>query len=358
VNDNGQLPVWQPGDQLPAWAKKLQEPFPPAEVGLRPQVWCPKCRDEKIGGKLKFCGMPAGEKGSGGVEHVRKKCRDCGQNITQAHLHLSYIGHAHITDRLLATDPKWTWRPMGRDIPEEVMTAAIATGNLAIIQTVISAYPPKIIEVPGPNGRVEHIMWGEVIIHDENGDEFAMPGVGDAIGKSWDPNAVKEMLGDLFRNALMRHGAGLDLWKKQDADQAKRERNAAGADDPGGYSARAAIFDQAGEGSQEQPASGRPAARKPRETPPDTGTAGINPEAQAAADLAWKLRTDQVTVEELRLKAYEPALKNKLLGDKHGVQMHCLAPWDREQKTTVIKVIGRARQELEAHHAAQPAAQG
>ena len=342
MTDDGELlPVWQPGDALPKWAAKLQEPFPPDEVGLRPQVWCPKCRDPKIGGKLKFCGMPKDEKGSGGVEHTRKKCGDCGQNVSQAHLHLSYIGHAHITERLCQADPRWSWRPMGRDIDPEVLKAAIATGNLAIIDTVIKAFPPKIIEIPGPDGRVEHIMWGEVIVHDENGDEFAMPGVGDAIGKNWDPNAVKEMLGDLFRNALMRHGTGLDLWKKQDADQAKRERNAAGADDPGGYAARAGLFDE--KGNQDPPA-GKPQGRR-RAAPADTGNAGVNPKAQAAADLAWQLRLQGVPTARLRAEAHDPAMKDGLL------LLHCLAPWDKKQKTIVQAVVRRAREELEAHHA-------
>jgi hypothetical protein len=341
-------PIWEPGDQLPRWAAKLQEPFPLAEVGLRPQIWCPKCRENKT---VKYCGMKADERGSGGVEHVRKKCGNCGQNITQAHLHLSYVGHAHITDRLLQTDPRWTWRPMGRDIPDEVMTAAIATGDHAIIQTVIAAYPPKIIELPpGPTGRVERIMWGELIVHDENGDEVVMPGVGDALGKTWDPNAVKEMVGDLLRNAAMRHGAGLDLWKKEDTDRNKREQSAAGADESAGYSARAGLFDD------DSAAAAKPAATRSRArqaAPADTGQApGINPEAQGIADLAWRLREGGASLEGLRKATHEPATKQKLLS------LHCQAPWDRTEKTTVLTVISRARTELEAQHAAQPAAQG
>jgi hypothetical protein len=309
-------PAWEPGDDLPKWAAKLQEPFNPAEVGLRPQIWCPKCRDYQKeppagGGKSRCCGMKKDERGSGGVDHDRKKCADCGQAMTAAHMHLSYVGHAHITERLLQADPRWYWRPIGRDIPDEVMAAAIGTGDLGIVQAVINAYPPKIIEIAGPNGRAEHIMWGEVIIHDENGDEVVMPGVGDAIGKNWDPNAVKEMLGDLFRNALMRHGAGLDMWKKEDADRAKRERDAAGADDPGGYAARAAMFDQdqAGEGSQAQPARrrGRQAQAKQEDALPP-----IDPEAQASADLAVTLgKKPGITIAALEAE-YEKALAKKV----------------------------------------------
>lgn len=335
-NGQGPLPVWQPGDKLPGWAAKLQEPFPPSEVGLRPQIWCKPCRDNKT---ARYCGKEAKAQGSGGVEHVKKKCKDCGQNITQAHLHLSYIGHAHITERLLQADPRWTWRPMGRDIPDEVMTAAIGTGDLAIIQTVISAYPPKIIEIGGG----EHIMWGEVVVHDENGDEVVMPGVGDAIGKMWDPNAVKEMVGDLLRNSLMRHGAGLDLWKKEDADKAKRERQQSGADDPGGYSARAAIFDdqdKAAEGSQ-APAR---AQRKGRPAPPDTGAqAGLNPQALAAADLAWKIAQAGTDDGLTRLQAaHEQAREDRILG------LHCPDPEHPEKTTTVLKVFARARDTLES----------
>jgi len=181
---------------------------------------------------------------------------------------------------------------------------------------VISAYPPKIIEIPGPNGRSEHIMWGEVIVHDENGDEVVMPGVGDAIGKNWDPNAVKEMLGDMFRNALMRHGAGLDMWKKEDTDRARQERNAAGADDPGGYAARAAIFDQdqAGEGTQASQQGRRRtrAAAASTKQEDSGGTPPIDPEAQASADLAVTLgEKPGITIAELAAE-YDKALAKKL----------------------------------------------
>ena len=344
---NDYAPAWEPGDELPKWAAKLQEPFNPAEVGLRPQVWCPKCRDPQTGGKTRCCGMKAEERGSGGVEHVRKKCGDCGQSMTQAHMHLSYVGHAHITERLIQTDPRWTWRPMGRDIPDEVMAAAIATGDHLMVQAVISAYPPKIIEIPGPNGRVEHVLWGEVIVHDENGDEVVMPGVGDAIGKNWDPNAVKEMLGDLLRNAMMRHGTGLDMWKKEDSDRAKRERHGAGGspDDPWGAGARAALFDDDAKPAQQQGRRRAPAERKP---PEDTGgnEAGINPQAQAAADLAWKLAEASPAevagaLEKLK-ELHTKTMKDKLL------PLHCMDPGSlMPSKVKVFEVFGRAKRKLE-----------
>ena len=344
MSNNDYAPAWEPGDDLPKWAAKLREPFDPAEVGLRPQVWCPKCRDTKANPQ-RFCGMKADERGSGGVDHVKKKCRDCGQSMTQAHLHLSYVGHAHITERLLDTDPTWTWRPMGRDIPDAVMAAAIATGDHLMVQAVISAYPPKIIEIPGPNGRVEHIMWGEVIVHDENGDEVVMPGVGDATGKNWDPNAVKEMIGDLLRNAVMRHGTGLEMWKKEDADRAKRERNGAGgnADDPWG--ARTTLFDDDAKPAQQQ---GRRKPRQPDAKPAEpagAGDAAISPEAQTAADLAWQIAQappGETGPALSKLKDHHTAtMKKKLL------PLHCINPADKQTRVKVFEVFGWAKRKLE-----------
>ena len=350
MSNNDYVPVWEPGDDLPKWAAKLREPFNPAEVGLRPQVWCPKCRDGQKdppagGGRSRCCGMTADQSGSGGVDHVKKKCKDCGQSITHAHLHLSYVGHAHITERLLDTDPQWYWRPMGRDIPDAVMAAAIATGDHLMVQAVISAYPPKIIEIPGPNGRVEHIMWGEVIVHDENGGEVVMPGVGDATGKNWDPNAVKEMIGDLLRNAVMRHGTGLEMWKKEDADRAKRERNGAGgnADDPWG--ARTTLFDDDAKPAQQQ---GRRKPRQPDAKPAEpagAGDAAISPEAQTAADLAWQIAQappGETGPALSKLKDHHTAtMKKKLL------PLHCINPADKQTRVKVFEVFGWAKRKLE-----------
>lgn len=338
--ENGQIPVWKPGMDLPAWAAKLQEDFPPDQIGFLPQVYCKACSDAVKKGTGAACGQ-----GEGDRKHVRRKCADCGNNITTAHFHKSYVGHAHITRRLLDVDPRWFWEPMGRDIPNDVMVAAIQaaaqTGNPGLIDLVLQAYPPKILTLEDGS----HVMWGRLIIHDENGDEHVMPGVGDAVGKAWGPNALKEIIGDMLRNAGMREGMGLKMWMKQDAEQVRRERNQVPADAPGGFAARAGLFDEAGEGSQALPAGRR--ARKTREVPPDTGAqAGINPEAQAAADLASQIaasgRADQ-NADLARLQAcHEDARTKKILG------LHCLNPANREEKTTVLKVISFARGQIEA----------
>jgi hypothetical protein len=96
------------------------------------------------------------------------------------------------------------------------------------------------------------------------------------------------------------------------------------------------------DGPQQAPAS---RARKPAAAKTETPAveAGINPEAQAAADLAWQIRTSGGTLDDLQ-KAHGATRKAMLLG------LHCMTPWDRELKgkTTVLKVYSRAREEIES----------
>jgi hypothetical protein len=329
----------------PGWAEILRQDFPDSQVGRRPQVWCGGCREAGKFPSQKFCGKKKDEQGSGGVDHVMAKCGECGQKVSKAHMHLTYVGHAHMTSRLLEADPEWTWRP-ARDIPAEVLIAAISTCDLAIVQAVLSAYPPKITELQISNGNVERVMWGELIIHDENGREIITPGVGDAIGKSWGPNAVKEMIGDLVRNAAMRRGGALKLWMKEDEERATHERRGGSADDASGFAARSAIFDD-----DAKPAgrTRKPAAAK-NETP--AVDAGINPEAQAAADLAYQLATSPGgTLATLQ------AEWDKVRARKHS-GLHVIHPWERAMKTKIMlhKVYARAREELEAKAKAEATA--
>ena len=90
---------------------------------------------------------------------------------------LDYVGHAAVTDRLLAVDPEWTWEPFAADamgLPMEDRA-----GNLWIRLTVCG---------------VTRI------------------GVGD--GKT-----AKEKIGDALRNAAMRFGVALDLWSKEELEK-------------------------------------------------------------------------------------------------------------------------------------------
>lgn len=114
--------------------KKLREPFPPEQIGKLPK---------------------------GGVT-------------------LDFVGHAHLTSRLLEVDPLWFWEPMAYG--EDGLPKFDSDGCLWIRLTVCG---------------VTRI------------------GVGDAGGKTGG-NAKKEAIGDALRNAAMRFGAALDLWAKAD----------------------------------------------------------------------------------------------------------------------------------------------
>src|SRR6266567_1529823 len=101
-------------------AKQLREKFPDELVGKLPRVWCRACSANKT---QKHCD-----------KHQLIRCEVCKNRITEAHLHLDYIGHAATTDRLLQVDPAWTWTPVAHD--ERGLPRIDAQGGLWINLTV------------------------------------------------------------------------------------------------------------------------------------------------------------------------------------------------------------------------------
>ena len=93
-------------------------------------------------------------------------------------VHLDYVGHAALTDRLLDADQSWQWEPL-------------AVGP--------DGYP--VIDRDGG-------MWIKLTVCG-----ITRLGYGDAQGKTGG-DAMKERIGDALRNAAMRFGAALDLWHK------------------------------------------------------------------------------------------------------------------------------------------------
>jgi len=108
------------------------------------------------------------------------RCPLCDQWHHPKVVHLDYVGHAALTDRLLDVDPLWTWEPLAFD----------------------DAGLPKLDQVNG--------LWIKLTVCG-----VTRMGYGDAEGKTGG-NAVKERIGDALRNAAMRFGAALDLWHKGD----------------------------------------------------------------------------------------------------------------------------------------------
>lgn len=108
------------------------------------------------------------------------RCEICGGWHHPKVVHLDYVGHAALTDRLLDVDPDWTWEPVAYG--PDGLPALDRIGGLWIKLTVSGT---------------------------------TRLGYGDADGKTGG-NAVKEAIGDALRNAAMRFGAALDLWHKGD----------------------------------------------------------------------------------------------------------------------------------------------
>lgn len=117
----------------------------------------------------------------------KRNCNVCGGWHHPRIIHLDYVGHAALTDRLLEADPMWTWEPMAVD--PKGLPLFDATGGLWIKLTVCG---------------VTRLGYGNAKVKNEQ-------------NKNEDPGArEKEIIGDALRNAAMRFGAALELWHKGD----------------------------------------------------------------------------------------------------------------------------------------------
>src|SRR6185437_3585611 len=131
------------------------------------------------------------------ANHRKVSCEHCGNNITEAHVDLAYVGHADVTDRLNAVDPWWSWAPAHHEVDKDVLLAAIATNNADIVRMVIDNAPP----MRDSNGG----MWIDLTIHDDDGRPVTKRGYGDCEKKTG-PAAVKELVGDCVRVTAIRFG--------------------------------------------------------------------------------------------------------------------------------------------------------
>lgn len=152
----------KPEERAPTPLEMLRAPFPAHQISKLPKQSKDMTeavkKDRSLGVNCKVCG---------GWHHKNA-------------VHLDYVGHAALTDRLLDCDPQWSWEPVSFDA--NGLPARDATGGLWIRLTVAGV---------------------------------TRLGYGHADGKSGG-DAVKEAIGDALRNAAMRFGAALDLWHKGD----------------------------------------------------------------------------------------------------------------------------------------------
>jgi hypothetical protein len=108
----------------------------------------------------------------------RGNCPECHSYHGMPAAHLDYVGHAAVTDRLLSVDPEWNWEPVAFD---EQGNPAFTTGKGLWIRLTVCG--------------------------------VTRYGFGDGM-------SVKECIGDAIRNAAMRFGVALDLWGKEELEQA------------------------------------------------------------------------------------------------------------------------------------------
>lgn len=108
------------------------------------------------------------------------RCTVCNGYHHKSAVHIDYVGHAAVTDRLLDADPKWNWEPL----------AFAADGN------------PVTDKAGG--------MWIKLTV-----DGVTRLGYGHADGKTGG-DAIKEVIGDALRNAALRFGVALEFWHKGD----------------------------------------------------------------------------------------------------------------------------------------------
>lgn len=143
-------------------AARLRDPFPATKIGHLPRVICSDCA-----AKDRTC-----------KQHKTTVCKTCKAYIGK-HTHLDFVGHADVTDRLLEVDPEWGWEPLA--VGENGMPVTDGNGGLWIKLTV---------------GGKTRLGYGHA-------------------GSKRGGDAVKETIGDAIRNAAMRFGVALDMWRKE-----------------------------------------------------------------------------------------------------------------------------------------------
>lgn len=106
------------------------------------------------------------------------RCQKCGGWHHKNVVHLEYVGHAAITDRLLEVDSNWSWEPVATN---DDGTPKIENNSMWIRLTICG---------------VTRLGYGDAEL---------------TFGKK---SVIKEIIGDAIRNAGMRFGLGLNMWHK------------------------------------------------------------------------------------------------------------------------------------------------
>lgn len=175
LKTSDQTPPESPTDPL----AKLREPFPANQISK-----LPKETKTQIDQRKQDC------------QKWGINCKVCGGWHHKNAVHLDYVGHAALTDRLLDTDRAWFWEPLS--FTPDGLPAFDRNGGLWIKLTICGV---------------------------------TRMGYGSADGKAGG-DAIKEIIGDALRNAAMRFGAALDLWHKGDLHGPAESNDSVGDGEP------------------------------------------------------------------------------------------------------------------------------
>lgn len=118
-------------------------------------------------------------------ESEKRKCEVCGAYIGP-HIHLDYVGHAAVTDRLLSNDLSWTWEPLATDAE-----------GLPVYREA-------------PNG-LDIELWIRLTVR-------GVTRVGVGVVEKSKQDLGKQLVSDALKNAAMRFGVALDLWTKDELE--------------------------------------------------------------------------------------------------------------------------------------------
>lgn len=193
---------------LPDALEKLREDFPAEVIGKLPRVTCKACSNKNCGNDAH---KPRKCDGQGRADRTA-----CGGWLSPAHIHIDFVGHAHVTDRLLSADPEWSWEPM--------------------------AFGPDGLPLVGRNSEGHSVLWIRLTVAG-----VTRLGVGTAPAGGFE--VEKQLIGDAIRNAAMRFGVALTLWAKADLESSLTHETAE------------AVHSSAPPARQERTPSPAPAAR-------------------------------------------------------------------------------------------------
>jgi hypothetical protein len=224
---------------------------------------------------------------------------------------LDYVGHAGVTDRLLAVDPEWSWEPLALD--EQGLPRYDVKGGLWIRLTICG---------------VTRLGYGD----------------------GPDP---KQRIGDAIRNAAMRFGVALDLWAKEDLVEFQhvdwlRQQAAASHDTTGAAAASPAPAAPVVIPDEPPVEVVRSTHADPGEWATDSGASGDG-EVPGVPDLnVHELASDrrrisakQVTMLRLRFdeKGIPPASRKRLISDLVGREVETSKDLTNAELTTILEAI-------------------